>query len=168
MHIFQQMLKQVEYIGRQSLITLFLSPVPVTGEMVRCITENADHNAGNAHHNEADATLQEDAAIAWTIESRVEEGTWHPNNQRRVQVFDQEELKRVRLYSSNCYLHSKLKYSTRKACLLCYIDNSQKRKSSISCRVCKILLCTTHIRTATLICFELWHSRHDPKAVHTE
>lgn len=73
-----------------------------------------------------------------------------------------------RLCSSNFYLHSKLKESTRKACLLCHIDNSQKRKSAISCRVCKIPLCTTHNGIATLICFELWHSLQDPKAAHTE
>jgi len=127
------------------------------------MTENTE----NDHRNESHVTLHEDAVIGSTIESRVARDAWPPK-QRRVQLFDRDDLTRVRLHSSLRYVHDEKKESIRKSCPLCYIDNCQKRKSAFSCKVCKVPLCTTKIGTATLTCFELWHSRPDLEAAYTE
>ena len=87
---------ELQRTGRQSLIKLFLSPA--TGASVRRMTENTHTNADNAHHNESDATLREDALVGLTIESRVASDAWPPK-QKRVQLFDREDLARVRLHS---------------------------------------------------------------------
>jgi hypothetical protein len=48
-----------------------------------------------------------------------------------------------------------------KACSLCQIDTSNKRKTKTMCRTCQVPLRTTVLLNQTSTCFQRWHSCHD-------
>jgi len=102
-----------------------------------------------------------DARIMSIINARK---CWPPM-QKRVMLFDSDELTRVRLFESARFSHERVA-SEGKACTLCSINTHAKRRTVTICSVCKIPLCTKPIGDGTETCFKLWHTCEDLSAAH--
>ena len=92
-----------------------------------------------------------------------------PVKRNRAQKFeDNQDLKRICLYKSNCILHDIECIpgnSTRATCLLCSDGNTGERTTRYRCGTCLVPLCTTPIPGGIMknTCFKLWHTSNNLK-----
>ena len=92
-----------------------------------------------------------------------------PVKRNRAQKFeDNQDLKRICLYKSNCILHDIECIpgnSTRATCSLCSDGNTGERTTRYRCGTCLLPLCTTPIPRGTMknTCFKFWNTSNNLK-----
>jgi len=124
-------------------------------------------------HSPTRLIRQNEKKILDIVKSRKDKNMWPITHNRALAFAKDEELRRLRLFSSALVKHDEKTHpKTVKnkrgvyTCALCSVSNKREALSRYGCSLCSVSLCTSKKYGLDTTCFEAWHSVDDLKLEH--